>query len=52
MGNALNLRSAFPATKITVIENLCADLNDESHKAAIKVLGNNFINVVTVADED
>lgn len=52
MGNALNLRSAFPATKITVIENLCADLNEESHKAAIKVLENNFINVETIANED
>jgi len=35
ISNALALKSAFPNSKIEVIENLCAGLDKEGHEAAI-----------------
>ena len=34
------LRAQFPNTKITLLQDLCGDINEESHRAAIKVLRN------------
>ena len=36
--NFAALKALFPETPIVVYQNLCACLNDESHKAAIKVM--------------
>lgn len=47
INNALKLRAEFPNTKITLIENLCGDINEESHKAALLVMKNCQINVET-----
>lgn len=43
MANALVLRSAFPNTPITVIGDLCGDIDKESHEAALKVMRNCLI---------
>ena len=48
ISNALMLRAAFPDMKITILENLCGDINEESHKAALTVARNCQIDVVTV----
>ena len=40
VSNALILRAQFPNTKITVLEDCCGDIDEESHKAALKVLSN------------
>ncbi len=40
VSNALILRAQFPNTKITVLEDLCGDINEESHNAALKVMAN------------
>lgn len=45
ISNALMLREAFPNTKITILENLCGDINPESHKAALAVAQNCQIEV-------
>ena len=39
VSNALNLRGLFPNTKITVLEDLCACVNEDTHKAALTVMG-------------
>lgn len=45
ISNALNLRGHFPNMKITVLKNLCGDINEESHTAALKVMENCQIDV-------
>lgn len=45
ISNALNLRGHFPNMKITVFKDLCADINEESHNAALKVMENCQIDV-------
>lgn len=40
MSNFQLLRTVFPEIEITVIENLCADIDEESHKSAICVMKN------------
>lgn len=45
ISNALNLRGHFPNMKITVLKNLCGDINEESHNAALKVMENCQIDV-------
>lgn len=54
ISNALNLRGLMPNTKITVMEDLCADITPESHIAACTVLRNCQIevNVPTFAELD
>ena len=54
ISNALNLRGLLPNTKITVMEDLCADISPESHIAACNVLRNCQIevNVPTFAELD
>ena len=54
ISNALNLRGLMPNTKITVMEDLCADVSPESHIAACTVLRNCQIdvNVPTFAELD
>ena len=39
ISNALNLRGLMPNTKITVLEDLCACVNEDTHKAALTVMG-------------
>jgi nicotinamidase-related amidase len=43
VSNALVLRAAFPNTPITVIGELCGDIDKESHFAALKVMHNCMI---------
>lgn len=43
--NALFLRGLLPNKKITVLQNLCGDVDEESHKAALKVMKNCMIDV-------
>lgn len=45
MANAVMLRAKYPNLKITVREDLCGDVDAESHKAAIKVLQMQQINI-------
>lgn len=45
ISNALLLRAKLPDKKISIIENLCADIDDESHSAALKVAKNCQIEV-------
>ena len=45
ISNALHLRGHFPNMKITVLKNLCGDINEESHNAALKVMENCQIDV-------
>ena len=45
ISNALNLRGLMPNTKITVLEDLCACLNEETHKAALAVMANCQIDI-------
>lgn len=45
ISNALNLRSTFPATPITVYSNLCAGSTPSNHEAALKVMRSCLINV-------
>ena len=54
ISNALNLRGLMPNTKITVMEDLCADVSPESHIAACTVMKNCQIdvNVPTFVDLD
>lgn len=43
VSNALLLRAEFPDTPITVIGDLCGDIDKESHFAALKVMQNCMI---------
>ena len=54
ISNALYLRGLMPNTKITVMEDLCADVSPESHIAACTVMKNCQIdvNVPTFVDLD
>jgi len=45
ISNAILLRAFFPNTKITILENLCGDINRESHEAALAVARNCQIEV-------
>jgi len=45
VSNALMLRAARPNVRITVRADLCGDVDEESHKAALKVLRNCQIDV-------
>lgn len=45
ISNAINLRGLMPDMKITVLEDLCADVSPESHIAACTVLRNCQIEV-------
>lgn len=42
---AVMLRAYMPNQKISVIESLCGDIDEESHKAALKVLANQHIEI-------
>jgi nicotinamidase-related amidase len=46
LANAVILRSHFPNKKITVLKELCGDVDEVSFNAAIKVLQNQQIEVV------
>ena len=46
VANALLLRAAAPNLKISVIEDLCADVSEENHKAALTVMQANQIDVI------
>lgn len=46
LANAVILRSHFPNMKITVLKDLCGDIDEASHNAALKVLQNQQIEVV------
>ena len=37
--NAIYLRGLFPSMKITVLEDLCACVNEDTHKAALTTMG-------------
>lgn len=50
VSNALYLRGIWPNVKISVIDNLCGDINEESHRAALAVLGN--CQIFTPADKN
>ena len=45
ISNALNLRGLMRNTKITVLEDLCACVNEESHNAALMVMANCQIDI-------
>lgn len=45
VSNAIILRAMLPNMKITVLQNLCGDINEEAHKAALIVLRNQQIEV-------
>lgn len=45
ISNALLLRAKLPNTKISIVENLCGDIDEESHKAALKVAENCQIDI-------
>ena len=46
LANAVILRAAFSNTRIKVLKDLCGDIDEESHKAALKVLQNQQIEIV------
>ena len=46
LANAVLLRAAFPNTPITVKANLCFDIDEASHNAALAVLKNQQIDIV------
>lgn len=46
LANAVILRSRFPNKKITVFKDLCGDIDEDSHNAALKVLQNQQIDVI------
>lgn len=46
MANAVMLRAKYPNIKITVRADLCGDVDEESHRAALKVLRMQQIDVV------
>ena len=43
--NCSILRAQFPNTKITLLQDICGDIDEESHKAALKVLRNQQIEI-------
>ena len=45
LANAVILRAAFPNTKITVLKDLCGDIDEESHLAALMVMKNQQIEI-------
>ena len=45
ISNALYLRGLMPNTKITVLEDLCACISEESHNAALMVMANCQIDI-------
>lgn len=50
VANALLLRGLMPEANIMVVADLCADIDGESHAAALRVMANNHIPSVS-ADE-
>lgn len=48
ISNALILRAFYPNVKITIVENLCGDINDDSHSAALTVAKNCHIDIVRI----
>lgn len=44
--NALMIRMLMPNAEIYVLADLCADIDKESHAAALKVMKNNQINII------
>lgn len=44
--NAVILRAHFPNKKIVVRQELCGDIDEESHNAALKVLRNQQIDII------
>lgn len=46
LANAVMLRAKYPDVKITVRADLCGDVDEESHRAALKVLRMQQIDVV------
>lgn len=48
ISNALYLRGILPNTKISIIENLCGDVNRESHDSALAVAKNCQIDIKTI----
>lgn len=44
--NCILLRSYMPNKKIVLLQDLCGDIDEESHKAALKVLRNQQIEIV------
>lgn len=47
VANALMIRRLMPNAEIYVLSDLCADIDKESHQAALKVMKNNQITVET-----
>lgn len=47
VSNALKLRGSRPESLITVYKNLCADVSNEAHNAALKVMENCQIDIKT-----
>jgi len=45
VSNALALRAAYPANKITVLQDCCAGTSEENHKAALAVMRSCLIDV-------
>ena len=43
--NCSILRAQFPNMKITLLQDLCGDIDEESHKAALNVLRNQMIEI-------
>lgn len=46
VSNVLGLKEQFPETKISVISDLCADLTDENHNAALAVMKACQVNII------
>lgn len=50
ISNALLLRAAFPNMKISLLSNICGDIDEESHRAAMTVARNCQIDVIEDMD--
>ena len=50
VSNALLLRASYPNVPIAVVSDLCGDIDEASHNAALKVMANCQIDVRTVAE--
>lgn len=46
LANCVMLRAYMPNQKIVLLEGLCGDVDEESHKAALKVLANQQIEIL------
>ena len=46
VSNVLGLKEHMSETKISVIENMCAGLNEEKHNAAIEVMKSCQVNII------